>query len=276
MAASSWRLKLDRAEEHLCDLKHRVGPLRERRVYPVSEGFEYKGESRSWTRRVNFPEPDEPMFQILAGELMFNARSSLDHLACALVPPAKRTRKIMRYTQFPIFTCDVHEIDPITGKHAHPDNWSQWVRMTTGLTDDAIPLIKGLQPYMFGPKEGPENHALAILNAFQNADKHRELVIFVNGLAEPIVRHTRSSGLITYESEPGGLPANRIVANGAVIETSPANDLPDVKVEVEGTMQILVGERDNGSNPFRGFPDVFESMLSVVRDACDRLEPFVP
>lgn len=249
--ASSWRLKLLRAEQHFADLEELTKPLRERRAYPVTERLEYKDDAHVRVWRVSFPDPDEAFFQIVVGELMFNARSALDHIACAMVPPDRRTRQVMRNTQFPIFTCNIDEMDPITGKYVHPNARGRWERMTRGLPDDAVPLLKRLQPYMFGPEKGPENHAFAILNAFQNADKHRELVIVPSGLTDPVVRHVRPSGLITYESAPYGLPADRVLRNGAVVHRAPADEPADIKVEVEATMQILIGE---GEDPWRPLP----------------------
>jgi hypothetical protein len=268
----SWRLKLARAEEHFGDLEELIRPLRERRAYPVSERVECEDDAEVRVWRVNFAEPDEAFVQILVGELMFNARSALDHIACAMVPSDRRTRQVMRATQFPIFTSDIDELDPTTGKYAHPNERGNWQRMTQGLPDDAIPLLKGLQPYMFRPEKGPDNHAFAILHAFQNADKHRGLVIVASGLTDPVVRHVRPSGLITYESAPYGLAADRVLRNGAAVHRAPADEASDMKVEVEATMQILIGE---GDDPWRPFPDIFEATFRTIRQAFDLLEPLV-
>jgi hypothetical protein len=239
----------------------------------VSEGFEDEDQTRLWIRRVEFPEPDDPILAILAGELMFNLRSALDHLAAALVPPAQRTYRIMRDTQFPIFSCNIEEIDPITGKHVHRNDRSRWERMTKGFPDKAMPLVKGLQPYMLSPKQDPAYHALGILATLQNADKHRQLVIVSSGLANPVIRNTAASGLITYESPIDGLPTDRRLQNGAVVDRSAFNGLPNVKVEIEGTLEVMIGE--GGTGPYHEFIEIFAAMFRVVRQAFERLEPFV-
>jgi hypothetical protein len=269
----SWRLKRCRAEQHLRDLADEIAPFYGRNTYPVSEGFEYEDNTRVWIRRVIFPEPDDPMLPILAGELMFNLRSALDHLAAALVPPARRTPKIIKDTQFPIFSRDIDKIDPATGKHVHRNERSNFERMTKGFPDKAIPLVKGLQPYMLSAQQGAENHALSILATLQNADKHRQLVIVSSGLANPVIRHTTASGLVTYESQITGLPADRRLQSRAVVDRSPVDDLADVQVEVEGTSQVMIGE--GGHGPYHECIDTFAAMFRLVRQAFERLEPFV-
>jgi enamine deaminase RidA (YjgF/YER057c/UK114 family) len=270
---TSWRRKVDRAEEHLRDFVERITPFQERRTYPVSEGFEGEGDERHYVRRVNFPEPHDPMLAILAGEIMFNARSALDHLAAALVPASGRTRRIVKDTQFPIFSVDVDEVDPLTGKHAHRNERANFERMTKGFPARAVPLVKGLQPYMLSPKVDPAHHAFSILADLQNADKHRQLVIVATGLEDPVIRHITPSGLVVYESDVGGLPADRILQNGAAVDRSPDNDLSGVDVEVEGTLALVVGE--GGDGPYYPCPHAFEQMLLIARRAFERLEKFV-
>lgn len=159
----SWRLKRRRAEQHLRDFGDGVAPFYGRYVYPASEGFEDEGGTRNWIRRVTFPEPDDPMLAILAGEILFNFRSALDHLAAALVPPAQRTRKIVKDTQFPIFSVDIDKLDPSTGKYLHRSERANFERMTSGFPSAAIPLVKVLQPYMLNAQQGAENTPSASL-----------------------------------------------------------------------------------------------------------------
>jgi len=126
---------------------------------------------------------------------------------------------------------------------------------------------------MFSPKLDPTHHALGILAVLQNADKHRQLVIVGTGLKDPVIRHTTPSGIVIYESEVAGLPADRILKNGAAVDRSPTNDLEDVHVEVGGTVAIVVGEGEDG--PYYACPQAFEQMLNMTRLAFDRLERFV-
>jgi hypothetical protein len=248
----SWRLKLARAEGHLSEFTRRIGS-QERRTYLVSEGFETEEGTREYVRRVVVPDPDDPMLEILAGELMFNARSALDHLACVLVPPDKRTTTVMRATQFPIFIRDIDN-------PGNAEDRKRWDRQTRGFSDTVSATIKNCQPYAASHAGlGPEHHSLAPLGTLQNADKHRQLLIVAVGLHDPIIRHIDQAGTIVYASEPGGLAADRALPNGGVIDRAPANDLAHVHVEVEGAPMVMVGE--HGQGPFRPCPDVFEAML---------------
>jgi hypothetical protein len=225
----SWRRKVARAEEHLLDFANRIAPLQERRAYPVSEGFEDYEGSRQYVRRVSLPHLDDPMLEILVGELMFNARSALDHLACALVPPGERTPKVMRATQFPIFTVDID--DP-----ANANARDGWRRQTQGFPAAAADAVKKFQPFAHPhPSLGAEHHSLALLGDLQNADKHRQLLIVVESLHDPIIRHIDATGGVTYESDAG----------------------------------------EGGRGPFRGCPDVFALILRNVAGICDELEPLI-
>jgi hypothetical protein len=264
---NSWRRKIARAEEHLFDFARRIAPLQERRAYPVSEGFEDYEGTRQNVRRVTLPHLDDPMLEILVGELMFNARSALDHLACALVPPEKRTPKVMKATQFPIFTVDID--DPANTKAR-----DGWRRQTQGFPTAVAVAVKKVQPYAHPhPSLGAEHHSLALLRDLQNADKHRQLLIVVESLHDPIIRHTDATGAVTYESDAGGLAADHVLKNRGVIDFAPTNDLEHVRVEVEGTLAIMVGE--GGRGPFKACPDVFELMLGNVAGICDELEPLI-
>jgi hypothetical protein len=65
----SWRRKVERAEHHLGDLRARVAPVEERRVYPVTERLEPHDEGEAYVHRVRIPQPDDSLLPIVAGEL---------------------------------------------------------------------------------------------------------------------------------------------------------------------------------------------------------------
>jgi hypothetical protein len=136
-------------------------------------------------RRLDVPDLD-PFLTILAGEILFNARSALDHLVGALILPEKRTRWIVHHAQFPIFTNDIDAADPATGKYLNGPDRGRWEAMTKGLAPDAIDAIKFFQPYHFARDGIDSAHSsMTILNDLQNADKHRQLVIGAQGVADP-------------------------------------------------------------------------------------------
>jgi hypothetical protein len=93
----SWRLKIERAEHHLLDLRHLVKRYQEGHHYravcpnpprqPTHSGFV-----------LDITEPPDDQIAIVLGDLLFNVRSALDHIAVACAPPARK-----RQAGFPIY-----------------------------------------------------------------------------------------------------------------------------------------------------------------------------
>jgi hypothetical protein len=219
--------------------------------------------------------PDlDPFLVIVLGDLLFNARSALDHLAVALVVPPNRTWKIIHATAFPILVNDIDEIDPSTGKHLHARDRERWVGMTKGFAPAALPVLKSFQPYSFATQNSnARDWSLAILGTLQNADKHRQLLVAASAIADPTFRFTRISDGFVFKDTPPPPPPGKLIGNGTVVTELAANDLPGVKVEIEGTPQIVVGESQNG--PYRTCPFAIQAIIDNVWDCVRKLEPFV-
>jgi hypothetical protein len=268
---ASWRLKLRRAEDHFCHFKLRILGIQERQAYAVSEGFESYNDKQVYTWRLQMPPLNDPTLALLVGDVLFNVRSALDHLAVALVPPVSRTPHVVRSTQFPIFTCDIDERDAITGEHLHRRDKGRWDKMTRGMTPAALPTLKWLQPYQFGYQGvDPLNSSLAILSALQNADKHRQLTVTLRGIRESVGRFIYPDGkVIDYEAPtPPG-----IIGDGTVIGREPVNDMPGVKMEVVGSAAVFIGEGELG--PYRECPEALSLIIRSGWACITKLEPFV-
>lgn len=97
--------------------------------------------------------PDD--LALLAGEVVYNLRSALDHAVCKLIS------KNRGQSQFPIFT-DMCEFQ-VRGRP-----------MIKGVPPAICTLIEERQPYK-RMAQAPALDPLAILNSFSNRDKHREL-----------------------------------------------------------------------------------------------------
>ena len=111
--------------------------------------------------------PDD--LALMAGEVVYNLRSSLDHAVYALV------RKNRGQSQFPIFT-DMCEFQ-VKGRP-----------MIKGVPPAICTLIEKRQPYIHSAT-APALDPLAILNSFSNRDKHRELATVATAVEFTSVGH---------------------------------------------------------------------------------------
>jgi hypothetical protein len=266
--AYSWREKTKRAQHHLRDFEALIAPIKERRSYPAPKAIEPHDTSVAYVYRAQIPESDDPILPIIAGDLLFNLRSALDHIFVALVPNEQRTKS----TAFPIFTDDIEAINPVTGKNLHPKSAASWRRKTKGAPENAMAIVKRFQPYQF-LQEGldPQYNSLAILGAFQNADKHRQLVLVSNGLRDPVVWRVGLDGS-RVRVEPGEpVPPDHVLRNRTVVGFSPV--ATQVKMEAEGSLDVLIG--DGADRAYHSCPDALETMVRDVGRVLDELEPLV-
>jgi hypothetical protein len=155
--------KLKRAEANILNLYLRVNSFLdsgEHRTipYPDLKGFCDALKYHS-TRSV----PVE--FSILAGEVIYQLRSSLDHLVWQLV--LANGRKPTTRSEFPIFEVKPSEKFVAQG----------FGGKIKGISPSAAAAIKGLQPYQSGIKAS--NEPLWILHDLSRIDKHHELLLVV-------------------------------------------------------------------------------------------------
>jgi hypothetical protein len=176
---TSCRAKVERADEHIqtlqseCEAYLQSEPKPYRIVRQPQEGglgFVWKG-FESW--------PPPPIIPILAGEVIHQLRSSLDHLVTGMV--LERGNKITKDHGF-----------PITEKPERFNNARD--RTLQGISLAAQQLIESLQPY-----NSPGGHASSILWTLHRQDiedKHKLLIVVSAGVfTESVtVDNTAASG----------------------------------------------------------------------------------
>jgi hypothetical protein len=106
---------------------------------------------------VNLPPQS---ISLRLGEVLYNFRGALDHLACALVSPGHSTE----FTAFPL--CDGDN-----GEKRFNSDYVQ--RQLAGIEGPLVAIIKKLQPYNRTGSHST-NHLLGLLNSLGNIEKHRE------------------------------------------------------------------------------------------------------
>ena len=155
------RAKIERADESIHNLNTEINTLINGDTYTLISILSDDATKRSI--RIVGPEP--PLrFAVLAGEIVYHLRSSLDHLVRSLV--VNNNNIPGRNHQYPI--CST----PESFKEA-----SDQKRGLQGISSSAKAIIESRQPYR--STESFERHFLHILQELNNADKHRLLVVLV-------------------------------------------------------------------------------------------------
>jgi hypothetical protein len=96
----SFWLKRDRAEHHLEELKAAMNTYVGTRQHVVTERYEPKNSpDQQWTYSASVDGQPDQGWALIVGDILFNLRCALDHMAVALNPPKKK-----RDVYFPLFT----------------------------------------------------------------------------------------------------------------------------------------------------------------------------
>ena len=150
-------LKVRRALEHFNALEAQIKALTNGSLYTVARHVDHEAGEQFW-RLESDPPVIPDVIPLLVGDCLYNFASALDHLVWQLVlsngniPDEKN--------EFPIFDC------PSKYKAGKQ-------RRLNGVSQSAVAIIDGLQPYNTG------NPALSRLRILSNTDKHRHLHITI-------------------------------------------------------------------------------------------------
>src|SRR5436309_3094096 len=128
---------------------------------PVRVEFKFDVQSEWHTAYIECSAPPVRL-GVLAGESLYHARSSLEHLVWALVKANKK--KPGQHNTFPIRT------KPFTQPFWETTRTSS----LRGVPKAAAALIEKMQPY-HAPHSRVSDHTLAVLDAMAIEDRHRTL-----------------------------------------------------------------------------------------------------
>jgi len=247
---ASVEAKVARAKEHLDAFNSEVQSFLETTTY----GFITKVyEADSYIQLTYNVSPDAPpvRLSVLAGDFLFNLRSALDHLVCALVRINKPTHSCSGRA-FPIYS------DQEKYKASRNE-------VLGGLPEEIKAVFDGLQPFM----RIDGMHALGILNTLNNRDKHRAVnftvgftsrasFVFYDHFSNPV--HTLEFNKPLHNGDTHRIDVPRQVKAGA-------------KVDAQGTAVIAF----LGSDPWAGQPvgSVLNPLLQYVElSVLPRFRPF--
>lgn len=227
--------KLDRAHEHIEDLKSEINewvaansPVDFRHdvapdgsihvVYPVFD-----------------PQPDFYRWGVIAGDVLHNLRSGLDHLAWTLVKI--NGGKAGYWTGFPVLKDEESWRAHAPGKLA-------------GVSDEVFAAIEEMQPYK--PQKGqPERARLRIIHDLNIADKHKRLI--------PVVLAPSTTG--EYTITPASDVEIRLPLKHETVfmAIKPHEPTPHVRVQLDFKTQVAIEVRP-------GVPLEVGQLMALLRD----------
>jgi len=171
-------IKLERANEHIALFEREIRSLVDPRSYKVVCNTDKNTGNQTWCFKS--PTPIVPLrISAIVGDVLFNLRSSLDHIVWQLV--LTNHCEPTFNNKFPIFIS--HEFDIKKGNSLK------------GISSRAIEIIKECQP-----KPG-HNWELLFLPALNNTDKHRHLNLAIVYI---------ESASAVFDTDP---PMNEDIAN---------------------------------------------------------------
>jgi hypothetical protein len=194
----SARLKLLRAAKLLRAIKRCIS------AYGASEPHKIIARSKG-KKRLSIPALPPKEISLIAGEMVYQMRSALDHLAFEIIKLNPRVSAISpkwdTQCEFPLRVWLPKNFSPPIVK-------SEFSRELPGISDIAFAFIESVQPYY---NSGAINNCLRFLFHLSNIDKHRRM-----SLVRTRVRRNES---IRFSS---GLRSRSIntLDHGATIESS--------------------------------------------------------
>jgi hypothetical protein len=149
------QVKIERAKEHITNLDNVIRDFLDSKPYQVSTK---RDASRRLVYYLSFVQPTPINIATIAGDVIQNLRSALDHLAWQLFLIGTGGTTTNYHVYFPIAYDDA-------------TTYNSALRRTRGMRADAITTFNAIQPY-----RGGKDEKLWVLNKLNNIDKHRLLI----------------------------------------------------------------------------------------------------
>lgn len=225
------RLKIARAEKHLHTLKSSLRAVIEG---DQDTGIEIKIDANdNWEAIANVSGDAlvDPLWPILIGEILYQLRSSLDHVINAVATPTKDTNF------------------PVRDDETSFDN--DTFRQLPGISTMDRTITKLFQPFELHPTD-PRDSTPWALNELANLDRHRALHTSSLWLTEEsrVAFIPPGCGTIDYSMNiPGPIEQGAVIASGKLLRT-PRD--PEVAVQVFGVPNLVL----TSINAYRGPHDL--------------------
>jgi hypothetical protein len=251
--------KLGRAEKHLVELEEAIdiygGSTPDTRPYSVGKRVE--GKKKPEVYRLHFTRsPTNTDIPLIAADVIYNLRSSLEHLLASMAP-AKDRDSLM----FPIFWRGVWEPFVEGENKQRRKDRERWAAIDRALPSSAVAHLKRLQPPDDG---GQEVHALRLLNQLSNTDRHTKLPVTLGGLTNFMTKLHMKDG--SDKLGIGAAHPGRVMEDKTEIKGAPKGA---VNVEIVGTPLVSIRirkEKIDGRMPWISteIPDALRGMHSLI------------
>lgn len=230
------RLKLARADEHFGSLHAETNAYM---ASAVGSRHEFHPTTGFRSIRLALSSPPAARWGLIAGDIASNLRAVLDHLVYELAGTSASFE-----TEFPI---SIDEQDYLRPRHdrAGKPRPSKREAALAGVPDRYCDLIDDKQPFKAGKKA--RDHPLAVLAAFNNADKHR----FAHPAIARLTEHPKLVALDGKTYLPAYPPKGKRLNDGDDLCTfhDPAwrpGQGSSVEVRLDMTFEVAFGERPLG------------------------------
>lgn len=257
--------KVERAREHGHSLVEIAEAFIERR--PNQLRFDKKSEP-GWVRMFVVVEPVPIRVALIAGDVVHNLRSALDHLAWQLVT-LEGQKAPGTHTAFPIYTCKTEfeervrnpskgRVSPLHGIDPAGYNWAR---------------IERAQPYH---ATVPYIEPLAVISELDNADKHRTLLAGIS-LVEPFDARTltQRSGVEVSEFR-NSIKVESVLAHDAEIARFRPISTGTVEMKSDLPFQVAISDTDNPDEGVAAPLRLFDRLRSEVVGILRSFEPVFP
>ena len=262
--------KLDRACEQLENFNEEWGWfLNDEKPYTVAFKYGVDTDQNLVVKPTFGVSKDPPLrLSVLAGEIVHNIRSALDHLACELIEahgqrPIRRTAwpialdepSWVQRVEWPKDRCGRSVRGPLHGLDRRTDAWA---------------YVKRAQPYQCG-EAGARRHPLAELNRLSNADKHSIIhmaYVYPSLSVYDMFRFNPAAFLYARTLLNAGQPLKDDTAI-AVFTFDPRGPHPNMNVKRELPFDIALGDIAEGAEKGRGdasLADIRNWVARIVND----------
>jgi hypothetical protein len=270
----SWWLKVERAEHHILDLDEGMRSYEAKHPYRPVRQPNRRGDENNWRFVLEITEQPDPRLSLILGDVVHNLRTALDHVLVAMRP-----RRFRWNAGFPLCDVDIWAKDS-SGEFISRDDKrrASFTNAVEGLEAPAVAIIEELQPYaMANDGFDAKLHPLGILGKFDNADKHRQLVLLSGGVANLVATTTARGERLTQAPpipEGGGYVADGAVCVNFGWFNAPPLEESEVDVKISGTPEIAVNIGiAGGIMPVRTAVEII--IRNVKEEVLPALESFV-